>query len=386
MSILRQLLLTLALVGIAAAAAVTYVPAARAWLAGPLSRIGIVLAVDAPEDAPEARRGGKGTTVVAASPGTGAMGGKVEAIGTGQALRSVLVMPEVSGQVTALPLDAGAVVKVGDVLARLDDREASIAVDRAQLMLDDARVTDDRTKSLQSRGAASELQVQNADLTLKSAELELRQAAFDLSQREVRAPIAGTIGIVGVEVGAQVTSDTELMRIDDRSSLNVEFRVPERYAARIRVGDPVAARPLAATASLTGRVSAIDNRIDETSRTLIVRAAFANADDRLRAGMAFNVTMSFPGDPKPAVDPLAIQWSSDGSYVWVVRDGKAAKVAVRILQRGGDAVLVDADFVAGDLVVREGVQTLRPGDPVKVADDADAPAEVAITPERSSKS
>ena len=114
-------------------------------------------------------------------------------------------------------------------------------------------------------------------------------------------------------------------------------------------------------------VSAVDNRIDEKSRTMRVQASIANADDSLRAGMSFQVTMTFPGDTYPAVSPLAIQWGADGAFIWAVDDGKAKRVPVRIIQRNTENVLVDADIATGTLVVTEGVQSVREGGNVRIA-------------------
>jgi len=137
-------------------------------------------------------------------------------------------------------------------------------------------------------------------------------------------------------------------------------------------GDIVTATPIATPGHpITGTVTAVDNRVDESSRTLRVQASIANTDDLLRAGMAFRISLNFTGAEVPAVSPLSIQWGADGAFVWIVRESKAARLPIRILQRNADAVLVEADLQPGDLVVTEGVQALRPG------------ADVAIAPPRS---
>ena len=91
----------------------------------------------------------------------------------------------------------------------------------------------------------------------------------------------------------------------------------------------------------------LDSRVAADTRTLRVRASLDNGDDLLRAGMAFSIGMRFPGETFAAVDPLAIQWSAEGAYVWTGVDGKAEQVPVRIVQRNNDAVLVDADLAPG---------------------------------------
>jgi RND family efflux transporter MFP subunit len=120
-------------------------------------------------------------------------------------------------------------------------------------------------------------------------------------------------------------------------------------------------------------VSAVDNRIDPTSRTLQVEAQIANDDGKLRPGMSFSVSMTFPGETFPSVDPLSVQWSSKGAYLWRYVDKKVEKVPVQIIQRNSDGILVKADLKEGDQVVTQGVQQLTAGATVRLLDEvADA--------------
>ena len=208
---------------------------------------------------------------------------------------------------------------------------------------------------------------------MQAAKLALQNAELDLKRRDIVAPIAGIAGIITVNVGDYVTSTTTIATIDDRSELLVDFWVPERFTALIEVGQPLQATAVARPGDVfEGTVAAVDNRIDEASRTLRVRARIPNEKDDLRAGMAFTVGMTFAGERHPAVDPLAIQWDSKGAYVWRIKDGKAEKVEVRLVQRNPDAVLVQAALEEGDRVVTEGVQRVREGRGVRI--DGEAPA------------
>jgi len=123
---------------------------------------------------------------------------------------------------------------------------------------------------------------------------------------------------------------------------------------------------------VAGRLTAVDNVVDRASRTLRVQAVLDNNDDRLRDGMAFEVTMDFEGETFPSVDALAVQWSSTGAFVWRVQDSKVQRVPVVIRQRNPDRVLVEGELAEGDDVVIEGVQTLRPGAEVTPANEASA--------------
>jgi RND family efflux transporter MFP subunit len=336
MALWKQFLLIVGILALASVLSAAFLPAAHPLLArigvlGPLDRLGLVAEASNAEGEPGGRPGGGmggggAATVVAVDATPRLMSDIVSSIGTARAVRSVILTPEVSGKLLSLDVASGDYVAAGALIAELDSEAARIAVDRARLVVADAQATRDRLTRLQSTGATTDTQVQEAELALQTAQLALREAEFDLSQHRLTAPIAGWVGILTAEVGNQVTPGQELTRIEDRSSLLVDFRVPERVVSRLALGDPLTAAPLADPGNvLQGRISALDNRVDETSRTLLVQAAIENGDDRLRPGMAFAIELAFTGESHPAVDPLSIQWGSEGAFVWAVRDGAPAR-------------------------------------------------------------
>ena len=287
---------------------------------------------------------------------------RLSAIGTGQANASVSVKPYSAGRITEILVEPGTAVEKGDVLAKLESETEQFAVDRARIALEDASARSGRLKSLRSSNAATDVQVTDAELLENTARLALREAELTLERRDIVAPISGVVGILPVEAGNYVTADTQVAIIDDRSSIVVDFWVPERYAAAIVVGAPVSTTSIARPNEvLEGTVKAVDSRLDEASRTLLVEARLANLEDTLRPGMSFRVSMQFPGDRYPSVDPLAIQWGTDGAFVWVVDGGTARRVPVRIIQRNTENVLVAGDLSVGDNVVTEGIHLVREG-------------------------
>lgn len=313
------------------------------------------------------QRGGQEALVVVAPVAEGLVNDKLTAIGTGQAARTVSVRTLVSGQIAEIPVRPGSKVERGDVLIQLDAAEAELAVERARLTVNDARARAERLQSLVASRAVSSVEADQAQNALEAAEVALRQAELELSRRTVTAPISGSLGILAVNTGDYVTSQTEIASIDDRSEILIEFFVPERFTAGMEIGKKVTASAVSRPGEVfDGEISAVDNRVDEASRTLRVRARITNDDDTLRAGMSFEVSVGFEGERWPAVDPLAIQWDSTGAYVWQIADGKAQRVDVAIIQRNSDSVLVRADLVAGDEVVTEGVQSVRPGSAVRI--------------------
>jgi RND family efflux transporter MFP subunit len=319
-------------------------------------------------------RGAREAIVLVAPVSEGIVNDKLTAIGTGQAIRSVSVRTLVSGQIADIPVRPGGKVERGDVLISLDAAQEELAVERARLTVNDAKAKVDRLQSLVASSAASSVEADQAQNALDAAKVALREAELNLSRRTVTAPISGSLGILAVNAGDYVTSQSEIASIDDRSQILIEFFVPERFASGMEVGKQVTAIASSRPGErFSGQISAVDNRVDEASRTLRVRAQIANLDDTLRAGMSFEVTIGFEGDRWPSVDPLAIQWDSTGAYVWQVTDGKAARVDVAIIQRNSDSVLVRADLPAGSEVVTEGVQSVRPGAAVRIIGGSQKP-------------
>lgn len=368
-------IVVIALIGaVAIPLSARFVPGARPWLdrvglLAPLSAAGLVPDGRPADGAPQAQSPGQRGVVVAASEVRNErLRDEILAIGSARGVRSVALSFEVTGRLRAVLVAPGDLVATGDVIAELDAEAAQLSVDRARLVLDDRRKTLDRLDQLAQSGATTALQRQDAELALRTAELELQSAERDLADHRLLAPVAGYVGLIEAQVGDLVSSTTGITRIEDRSSLLIDFRVPERVAALIAPGDAIDATAVSTPGEpVQGRIVAVDNRVDEASRTLRVQATIANPDDRLRAGMAFQISLVFTGAEHPAVDPLAIQWSAEGAYVWVVRAQKAVRVPIRILQRNTRSVLVEADFQPADLVVTEGVQALRPGTDVTLA-------------------
>ena len=313
-------------------------------------------------------RSGPQTAVVTAPVTSATINDRLSGIGTGRANASVAVNPYVSGRLTELTVTSGTQVEAGTVIAKLDSEAEQIALDRAKIAVGDAEAKLARAETLRSSNAATSVQVTDAKMVLENARLALRDAELAFERRSIVAPISGIVGILPIEAGNYVTSQTTVATIDDRSSIIVDFWAPERFASAIAVGQQLTATPISQPGrTFEGAVSAVDNRLDEASRTLLVQARIENPNDTLRAGMSFQVTMAFPGDIFPSVDPLAIQWGSDGAFVWAIEGGRAKRTPVRIVQRNTETVLVDADIKPGDLVVTEGIHAVRDGAEVLVA-------------------
>lgn len=375
----KQILFALVVLVVAAVAWLRFFPGAPDVLA----RWGIdwAYAATPPAETGNAKQADNRTqqvNVVALAATSAVINDRLQAIGTGRANASVTVNPYSSGRLAELLVESGSHVDKGQIIATLDSETEVIAQDRAKLALQDAQSKLDRVKSLRASNAATPVAVADAEVTLSNAKLALQDAELALQRRSILASIAGTVGILPISAGNYVTNQSAIATLDDRSSILVDFLVPERFAAAVKVGAQLTATPIANPSNAyTGTVSAIDNHIDEKSRTLLVKAKIANPADSLRAGMSFGIIMKFPGQTYPAVSPLAILWGSDGAYVWAVDDGKARRVPVRIIQRNTETVLIDAEIDSGDMVVTEGTQSVSEGGAVRIAGEEQRAADAA---------
>lgn len=318
--------------------------------------------------------GGQQAVLVATRPvGHGIVNDQLSAIGSGEAIQSVIVMPQASGTINEIHVKSGDMVTKGQVLAQLDDDEQIILRDQAKVLL---RSATEKAESYSAVKSFSRLDVLDAQIAKETAQLALTNAELALKRRSVVAPIDGIVGIVAVNIGDNVTTSSNVVQVDNREQLLVDFWAPERFAVQVKVGMPVEATSASRPGRVfEGSVEAVDNRVDPASRTIRIRAKVENAEDLLRAGMSFGVTMRFPGETYATVDPLAVQWDSKGSFVWQIVDKKSVKARVRIIQRNPDAILVAGDIKEGDVVATEGLQRVRENGTVRIA--GEKPPEVA---------
>jgi RND family efflux transporter MFP subunit len=385
MRLWKQLSISLVILAVALGIWVRFVPGAGAMLAkaGVPGQLLVFAAKPADgvagqgqgqgsgQDSGRRGQGGGAPLVVTQPVDSAVVNDRLNAIGNGEAILSVAVTPQATGNLTEVLVHSGDRIAKGQVIARLDSDEQKIAAAQAKVAVDSAREKVERNRRLGN--AVSVAVLREAEFAMQAAELALQTAELDLKRRDIVAPSGGIVGIITVNPGDYVTTSTPIAVVDDRSQVLVDFWAPERFSTKISVGQAVTASAIALPGSeFSGAIHAIDNRIDQASRTLRVRARIDNPNDTLRAGMSFSVSVRFPGDHYPTVNPLAIQWSADGSYVWRVDQEKSQKVPVKIVQRNSDKVLVEAELAKGDAVVMEGVQRLRDGGTVRVASDEKA--------------
>ncbi len=289
------------------------------------------------------------------------------AIGTGFALKSVTLRAPSTGEITEFNIAPGRKFRAGDVLLRLIDTDQRLAVALAEARLAQATLELDRYRRLQDSGVAPTARMEEVQTAFKVAAIELEKATSDLDDRTLRAPFDGVAGLASVERGERMTEAEAVASYDDRSQILVEFDLPEALLSRVSPGFAVSAStPSMERQQFAGTITAIDSRVAAVTRTARVRAAIDNSADKFRPGASFALTLDLLGATYPAVPELALQFSRGALHVWRVTDGIAEQVELRMVRRRAGHVIVEGPLDAGDVVIVEGAQRLRPGSAVNV--------------------
>lgn len=318
---------------------------------------------------------------------------ELEATGTVTALSSVDVKPQVSAQILAVHVREGQFVETGQLLFTLDARadEARLKQAEAQLLKDQATLIDarrqlDRNKELLARNFVSQGAVDTslASVQAQEALVAADRAAIDavkvqLSFSRIAAPGAGRVGTIVVYPGSYVSpTGAPLLTITRIDPVTVAFTLPQRDLPDALKA--LASRAAVVTATLPdgrgarqGTLHFVDSTVDAESGTVKAKALFANKDHVLWPGAFVTVKMALQTLPGAIVVPqAAIVQGARGKVVFVAEpDNKAAMRTVQVLASAGTEAVVTG-IRAGERVVVDGRQNLRPGAPLVEAAPAAA--------------
>lgn len=304
---------------------------------------------------------------------------KVEAVGTAEAIRSVMIYPAVSDKVTAVHFNPGQYVEQGQLLLQLDARRQEVELQRVTIQLADAERTVTRLQQSQQRGAIAQSELDDAITLRNLLQVQRSAAQTELDDRMVRAPFAGVVGLTDIEQGDRIDVQTPITTLDDRKQLFVHFNAPESALPILYGNATVELEPWQSQGKrITADIAQIDSRIDPANRTIRTRALLDNQDDSYRPGMSFRVILQLKGQEFAVVPEAALLWGATGPYVWLEQQGKAEKVAVNIEQRLSGRLLVSGNLAKGDQLIIEGVQSLRAGQAVTNINSTGAQSESIV--------
>jgi len=298
-------------------------------------------------------------------------------IGTMEAVHGVTVSADLPGVVERISFESGQSVSTGDVLVELDTRQERAQLASLEAQSELARVNYGRMQQLVNAGVISRMDYDQATSQQKATEANVAEIRATIARKTIRAPFSGILGIRKVNLGQYLAAGAPMVVLQSLNPIYVDFGVPQQTAAQVKVGSKlrVASEDLAGH-GFTGRVTALDSVIDETTRNVQVQATLANPEGKLRPGMFVQVDVGVGASRAAITLPAsAISYAPYGDSVFVITDLKDPKGQtyrgvrqqfVKLEGSRGDQVAVISGVNPGDEVVTSGVFKLRNGAAVQV--------------------
>lgn len=314
---------------------------------------------------------GGGMLVVAAEAVQHTFTDGIQALGTAQARESIVLTPKVADTIRAIRFDSGQRVRIGQVLVEMSSVEQAADLAEARAASDAAQEELRRYQELYDRGFASQARLDTVRAAADAAQARVNAGGSRIADRTIRAPFAGVVGLRTASPGQFMRPGDQIGTLDDISEIKLDFDVSEAQIARLQPGVQIFAQTAAfPERTFQGVISQVDSRVDPATRTVRVRAMLPNTDEIIRPGMLMTVRVLANPREALAIPEIAILDRADSSLVYRVVSNDAGQVveqvAVRTGQRSGGMAEVLDGLNAGDLVVTEGLQAVRPGQPVRL--------------------
>ncbi|WP_354119747.1 efflux RND transporter periplasmic adaptor subunit [Bradyrhizobium sp. LA6.12] len=302
------------------------------------------------------------------------------AVGGLAAVHQVDVSADVNGRVTEIKFEPGTHVDAGTPLVQFFDmpEQGDLANYKAQATV--AQLSLDRAKQLASRQFGPQATVDNAQAAYDQALAGIAKTEAVISQKLVRAPFSGDLGVRKVEVGQYLTAGTAIVSLTDLSELWANFTVTEKDSGNLKVGQPVRLKVDAYPGrTFDGKITTIEPQVAADTRNIRVQATVANPEKILKPGMFVTTTVVLPAKPAVITVPeTAVDYTLYGDSVFVItekkeEDGKTSLSAVRTFVQTGSRVDGRVEIIkgvkVGDKVVAVGQLKLQSGAPVAISTD-----------------
>jgi len=310
-------------------------------------------------------------------------------VGHVMAYSTVTIHSQIQGMISAIHFQEGQEVKQGDLLFTIDPRpqQAALAQARANLardqaQLENAKIQFDREQKLfdQKLVSQDDYDTSKAGMdalqgTVQADEAAITNAQLNLGYTEIRSPIDGVAGSLQAYTGNVVKApDDTLLTINQIHPIYVAFAVPEQYLPEIQA--EMRQHPLRVAATFQnlngppplGELTFINNTVDESTGTILLKATFPNENNALWPGQFVNVTLTLSDLTNAVVVPSqAVQTGQNGEYIYVVKSDETVEerpVTIGITYQ--DETVVQKGLKAGETVVTDGQLRLTPGTKVTI--------------------
>lgn len=301
----------------------------------------------------------------------------VTTVGSLTAINGVDLSADVGGVVKEIHFNSGQAVKKGDVLVLLDMDIEKAALKSAQAKLDLAKLNFEREKKLFERRVTSQALLDQRYAELLEAQANDESIQAQISQKTIIAPFDGRLGIRQVDLGQYLSPGTPIVTLQSMNPLYVLLTVPEKYLSQLYINQEIEITVnLNSNKNVKGKVTAINSKVDKTTRNVLVQAIVPNNNNQLYPGMFASVKIWFSNKKSLIIVPqTAIAYSLSGDYVFVARNESKNKKRpefhvyrqyVTVNDQRGTQTSIISGIKSGDLVVNSGQMKLQNGTPVTI--------------------
>jgi membrane fusion protein (multidrug efflux system) len=293
---------------------------------------------------------------------------ELEITGTLQPNQEVDIVSELPRRIIRISIKDGASVKAGQLLFEMDNADLLAQLEKLHQQEKLAKLSEERLRDLIQHEAVVQQDYDQSFTNLKVLQAQIVELQVMLNKTRIRAPFSGQLGIVHVYPGAVVSVNTVLTHIQDNSLVKLDFHVPEKYARTISIGSLQKFTVASDSKQYNARVIAREAGVDQSTRTLLVRAVSQNPGHILLAGQSARLQLSLHAAADALmVSSQALIPSSQGYSVYIVKNSQVQLTPVAIGQRGAYTVEVLHGLSNGDTVVTSNLLRLTPGAVVRFA-------------------
>lgn len=308
--------------------------------------------------------------------------------------QGAMLSSQAAGTVTRVAVTSGDRVRKGQLLVEVDSSAERASLKASEAQLPSALANYNRYKNLVASNSASRMELDNAKATYDALVANIDALKEQIVRRQIYAPFDGVAGIVNVNVGQYVTAGTEIVRVEDQSSMKIRFTLPQTDLERIAIGQKVTATIDALPGqTFPARISAMDPAVDRSTGLINLEAVVTEGQNQLLSGMFTRLNIAMPTKYSQVVVPqIAVAYTMYGESVYVLQElsdedknlvnkmaesnpsldvnkiYRVKQAEVKTEERRGIYSQLSKGVNVGDMIVTGGMQRLSNGSLVMVSD------------------
>jgi membrane fusion protein (multidrug efflux system) len=299
---------------------------------------------------------------------TSSISDKIEVPGTLLPAEQTQIKAEVGGRVVQLNVKEGSVVERNALLVKLFDADLQTQLKKLEVQLQIAQKTQERQAELLKINGISQQDYDLVELNVQTLKVDIEATRIAIAKTEIRAPYAGQVGLRAISLGAYISPADVITTLRQISELKLEFSIPEKYAKEIQKGDKVSFMVDGGEKTHQATVIATENSVEQSTRTLRVRALVKNNHPELIPGVFAKVNLQLGKDMNALLIPTqAIIPTARNKQVILLRKDSAVFTVVETGIRDSVFVQVTSGLQVGDTIITSGLMVIRPNTKVKVS-------------------